>query len=169
MMGRLESLFFIPSPVGREKVVEDRMRVLICFDARPHLNPLPRGEDFGNNASGDAAIHAHVADLHLVRDAAEGDDGPVLKFKRREVAQLLHRPRQIADDEAASGAPEHSLSGNAQTSRKRLSMTRQAVGEISMPIIVLPSDFVNSAKLKCDIYCRFVLVFDFRKGTASTI
>jgi hypothetical protein len=26
------------------------------------------------------AIHAHVADLHLVRDAAEGDDGPVLKF-----------------------------------------------------------------------------------------
>ena len=30
----------------------------------------------------DAAIHAHVADLHLVRDAAEGDDGPVLKFKR---------------------------------------------------------------------------------------
>jgi len=68
MMGRLESLFFIPSPVGREKVVEDRMRVLICFDARPHLNPLPRGEDFGDHASGDAAIHAHVADLHLVRD-----------------------------------------------------------------------------------------------------
>jgi hypothetical protein len=28
----------------------------------------------------DAAIHAHVADLHLVGDAAEGDDGPVLKF-----------------------------------------------------------------------------------------
>jgi hypothetical protein len=26
-----------------------------------------------------AAIHAHVADLHFVRDAAEGDDGPVLK------------------------------------------------------------------------------------------
>ena len=32
----------------------------------------------------DAAIHAHVAYLHLVRDAAEGDDGPVLKFKRRD-------------------------------------------------------------------------------------
>jgi hypothetical protein len=32
----------------------------------------------------DAAIHAHVADLHFVRDAAEGDDGPVLKFKRRD-------------------------------------------------------------------------------------
>jgi len=54
----------------------------------------------------DAAIHAHVADLHLVRDAAEGDDGPVLKFKRRDDAQLLHRPRQVADDEAASGARE---------------------------------------------------------------
>jgi hypothetical protein len=26
------------------------------------------------------AIHAHVADLHLVGDAAEGDDGPVLNF-----------------------------------------------------------------------------------------
>ena len=50
-------------------------------------------------------------------DAAEGGDGPVLKFKRRDDAQLLHRPRQVADDEAASGAPEHSLSGNAQTSR----------------------------------------------------
>ena len=38
------------------------------------------------------------------------------------------------DDEAASGAAGHSLSGNAQTSRRRLAMTRQAVGEISMPI-----------------------------------
>jgi hypothetical protein len=32
----------------------------------------------------DAAIQAHVIDLHLVRDAAEGDDGLVLKFKRRD-------------------------------------------------------------------------------------
>src|ERR1039457_1749603 len=40
----------------------------------------------------DAAIHAHVAHLHLVRDAAKGDDGPVLKFKRRDDAQLLDRP-----------------------------------------------------------------------------
>src|ERR1039458_3781844 len=54
----------------------------------------------------DAAIHAHVADLHLVWDAAEGDDVPVLKFKRRDDAQLLDRPRQVADDEAAAGAPE---------------------------------------------------------------
>ena len=72
-------------------------------------------------------IHAHVADLHLVGDAAKGDDGSVLKFKRRDDAQLLHRPRQVADDEAAPGAPEHSLSGNAQTARRRLAMTRQAV------------------------------------------
>src|ERR1017187_136966 len=41
------------------------------------------------------AQNHHVADLHLVREAAKGDD-----------AQLLHRPRQVADDEAASGAPE---------------------------------------------------------------
>jgi hypothetical protein len=33
---------------------------------------------------------------------------------------------QVADDEAASGAPEHSLSGKAQTSRRRLAMTHQA-------------------------------------------
>jgi len=31
----------------------------------------------------------------------------------------------IADDEAASGAPEHLLSGNAQTSRRRLAMTHR--------------------------------------------
>ena len=40
----------------------------------------------------DAAIYAHVADLHLVRDAAEGDDRPVLKFSmsrsRREEALI---------------------------------------------------------------------------------
>src|ERR1019366_4714192 len=40
----------------------------------------------------DAAIHTHVAQLHLVRDAAKGDDGPVLKFKRQDDAQLLDRP-----------------------------------------------------------------------------
>ena len=56
---------------------------------------------------------AHVADLHFIRDAAEGDDRPVLKFKRRDDAQLLHRPRQVADDEAASGAPERFASRQA--------------------------------------------------------
>jgi hypothetical protein len=31
--------------------------------------------------------------------------GPVLKFKRRDDAQFLDRPRQVAGEEAASGAP----------------------------------------------------------------
>jgi hypothetical protein len=67
-----------------------------------------QGKNASNHGSirNDAAIHAHVADLHLVRDAAEGDDGPVLKFKRRNGAQLFLAPRQIADDETASGALE---------------------------------------------------------------
>ena len=39
---------------------------------------LARGGAGGDGE--DAAIHAHVAHLHLVGDAAEGDDGPVLKF-----------------------------------------------------------------------------------------
>ncbi len=113
----------IPSPVGREKVVEDRMRVLICFDARPHLDPLPRGEDFGNHASGDAV--AHVADLHLVGDVpramtAECGRPPAAAMFCRLQAPAnpmtaclttLLRPgtgalRQVADDEAASGASE---------------------------------------------------------------
>jgi len=50
----------------------------------------------------------------------------------------------VADDEAASGAPEHSLSGKAQTSRGRLAMTRQAVGEISMPVST--RGFIKSAR-----------------------
>jgi hypothetical protein len=33
----------------------------------------------------------------------------------------------VVDDEAASGAPEHSLSGRSQTSHERLAITRQAV------------------------------------------
>ena len=32
----------------------------------------------------DAAVDAHVADLGLVGDAAQGDDGPVLELERRE-------------------------------------------------------------------------------------
>jgi len=52
-----------------------------------------------------AAVDAHVADLHLVRDAAQRDDGPVLKFKRRISAELLNRPRQVAQDEAPPGPP----------------------------------------------------------------
>src|ERR1035441_9694363 len=66
----------LPRLLGGESRGKDGRSIhLICFDARPHLNPLPRGEDFSNDASGDAV--AHVSHLHLVRDAAEGDDGPV--------------------------------------------------------------------------------------------
>jgi hypothetical protein len=41
----------------------------------------------------------------------------------------------IADDEAASGFPERFAFRQVQTSRRRLAMTRQAVGEISMPVM----------------------------------
>jgi hypothetical protein len=41
----------------------------------------------------------------------------------------IFKDKPIADDEAAAGEPEHSLSGRPQTSRRRLAMTRQAVGE----------------------------------------
>src|ERR1017187_4898326 len=68
---------------------------------------------------------SHVAHLHLVRNAAEGDDGPVLKFKRRDDAQFLDRPRQVADDEAAPAFQRGSLSGRVQTSRRRLAMTHR--------------------------------------------
>ena len=43
----------------------------------------------------DAAIHAHVADLHLVGDAAEGDDGPVLKFKRHDLRRFVRSEKFI--------------------------------------------------------------------------
>ena len=45
--------------------------------------------------------------------------------------ELKSEPRHLvsyksqADDEAASGTPEHSLSGRAQTSRSRLAMTHR--------------------------------------------
>ena len=42
--------------------------------------------------------------------------------------------RQVEDDEAASGLPERFAFRQVQTPRRRLAMTRQAVGEISMPI-----------------------------------
>jgi hypothetical protein len=51
----------------------------------------------------------------LCRDAATPND-----------AQLLDRPRQGADDEAASGFPERFAFRQVQTSRRRLAMTRQA-------------------------------------------
>jgi hypothetical protein len=75
--------------------------------------------------NGWAIFKIHVADLHLVRDAAEGDDGGVRPSPAAAMSQLLHAPvnpmtaclgmflrpgtgalRQVADDEAASSAPE---------------------------------------------------------------
>ena len=51
------------------------------------------------------------------------------------LAQLLLRPRQIAHDEAAADCARASSSScRPHTSRSRFAMTRQAVGEISMPI-----------------------------------
>src|ERR1019366_1849136 len=81
----------------------DLDRIPAFFQAEFAFLLLARGGAGGDGE--DAAIHAHVAHLHLVGDAAEGDDGPVLKFKWRDDAQFLHRPRQVADDEAASGLP----------------------------------------------------------------
>jgi len=47
----------------------------------------------------DAAVDPHVAHLHLVGHAAQGDDGPVLELEGGDGAEFLDRPRQIADDE----------------------------------------------------------------------
>jgi hypothetical protein len=64
---------------------------------------------------------------------------------------------QVADDEAASGAPEHSLSGNAQTSRRRLAMTRQASLKIAQPfmaglnVINIKSSPVGTKELQSNI------------------
>src|SRR5258707_82961 len=56
----------------------------------------------------DAAVESHVADLHLVRDAAQRDHRPVLELERRQRLELLDRPRQIADDERVRLAPDKS-------------------------------------------------------------
>jgi hypothetical protein len=82
----------------------------------------------------DAAIHAHVADLHLVRDVpramtaqfSNSNGGMTRSFSTVHGKSRTTKPRPARQSS--------SLSGNAQTSRRRLAMTRQAVGEISMPI-----------------------------------
>ncbi len=50
----------------------------------------------------DAAIHAHIDHLRLVRDAGEGDNSPVLEFEGRDGAQLRLRPGQVTHEEAAA-------------------------------------------------------------------
>ena len=86
------------------------MRVVICFDARPHQNPLPRGEDFSNHASDDSI------------DRPAND------------AQFFHRSRQVADDEAASDAPERFAFRQAANVALAFGHDAAGMGEISMPI-----------------------------------
>jgi len=54
----------------------------------------------------DAAVDAHVADLRLVGDAAQRDNGPVLDLERRNLAEFFFGPRQVADDEPAARASQ---------------------------------------------------------------
>ncbi len=51
----------------------------------------------------DAAVDAHVPDLCLVRNSADGDNRPVLELERRQLAKLALSPRQVADNKAFSG------------------------------------------------------------------
>src|ERR1039458_6086283 len=64
-----------------------------------------RADGFGPDRE-DAAINAHVADLGFVRDAAQGDDGPVLELEWRDGAGLLHRSKEVAHDEPAPDSPK---------------------------------------------------------------
>ena len=58
----------------------------------------------------------------------------------------------IADDSAASGATERFAFRQTQTSRRRLAMARQAVGEISMPIPRL--DFQGEGRQDFGAVCK---------------
>lgn len=62
---------------------------------------------FGGGGDGeDSAVDAHIADLGLVGDAAEGDDGPVFEFERGHFAELFFGIGKLAHDEAAIELPE---------------------------------------------------------------
>src|ERR1039457_3447705 len=76
-------------------------------------------------AGKDAAIHAHVAHLHLVRDAARAmtaqfsnsNGGMTRSFSTVHGKSRTTKPRPARQSS--------SLSGNAQTSRRRLAMTHR--------------------------------------------
>lgn len=60
----------------------------------------------GHGADGvNAAVNAHVADLDLVGDTAESDDGPIFELEGRHLAKLLFGPRQITDYETLAVEP----------------------------------------------------------------
>ena len=118
-----------------------RLVLLLHLDGIPVVHEvelagvLRRASSARPTTGEDAAVDAHVADLRLVRDAAEGDDGPVLELERRdacEAAASVHgrsrttKPRPTCQSFSSSRRPH--------TSRRRFAMTRQAVGEMSMPI-----------------------------------
>jgi hypothetical protein len=68
---------------------------------------------FGDGGDGvDAAVNAPIADLGLVGDAADGDDGPVFELERRQLTQLFDAPGQVADDKAPAGTPEGLIFAN---------------------------------------------------------
>ncbi len=50
----------------------------------------------GGGQGEDTPVDPHVADLRLVGDAAQRDDGPVLELERRDPPQLLLGPQQVA-------------------------------------------------------------------------
>ena len=67
---------------------------LLDLDGEPVI-----GEQAGIGRLGadgeDAAALVHVADLHLVGNPAQRDHRPVLELERRQLFQLLDRPRQV--------------------------------------------------------------------------
>ncbi len=52
-----ESFFSVSSVCLCSNVHGAKIKPKVCFDARPHLCPLPRGEDFGNHGLGDLVGH----------------------------------------------------------------------------------------------------------------
>src|ERR1017187_3443276 len=68
---------------------------------RPGFADVVQGRD-----GEDTSINALVADLRLVLPAAQRDDRPVLELERRNGAQLLLAPRQVAHDEPAANGPK---------------------------------------------------------------
>jgi hypothetical protein len=51
-------------------------------------------------------INSHVPDLNRVRNAAQGNDRPVLKLERRKLSQFCDGPWQVANDKSATQPPQ---------------------------------------------------------------
>ena len=70
----LERVYVRPAGLA---LLLDLNRIPSLFQ-REFIMAFPARDGAGGDGI-DASVHAHVADLDFVRDAAEGDDGPVLK------------------------------------------------------------------------------------------